>query len=116
MEGVERPEADFDLIEISLDQMEAAVSASEREQAEQARLSAYAFFEFGPEIKLRAFDPALVAEVEGLMWYGARGVDGLAELIAGDRASPTSARPAWSWTRRSTRRGRRPARARARRR
>jgi high-affinity iron transporter len=66
--------------------MQAAVSASERDQAEQARLSAYAFFEFGPEITLRAFDPALVAEVEGLMWYGARGVDGLAELISGDRS------------------------------
>ncbi len=79
-------EADFDLIDISLDQMQAAVSASERDQAEQARLSAYAFFEFGPEITLRAFDPALVAEVEGLMWYGARGVDGLAELISGDRS------------------------------
>ena len=79
-------DADFDLIDISLDQMQAAVSASERDQAEQARLSAYAFFEFGPEIKLRAFDPALVAEVEGLMWYGARGEDGLAELISGDRS------------------------------
>ena len=79
-------EADFDLIDISLDQMEAAVSASERDQAEQSRLSAYAFFEFGPEIKLRAFDPTLVTEVEGLMWYGARGVDGLAELISGDRS------------------------------
>ncbi len=77
-------EADFDLVDISLDQMEAAVSASEYEQAEQARLSAYAFFEFGPEPKLRAFDPQLVQEVEGLVWYGARGVDGLAELIAAD--------------------------------
>jgi high-affinity iron transporter len=77
-------EADFDLVDISLDQMEAAVSASEYEQAEQARLSAYAFFEFGPEPKLRAFDPQLVQEVEGLVWYGARGVDGLGELIAAD--------------------------------
>ena len=32
-------EADFDLIDISLDQMEAAVSAGEKAQAEQARLS-----------------------------------------------------------------------------
>ena len=75
-------EADFDLIDISLDQMESAVSASEPAQAEQARLSTYAFFEFGPEIKLRAFDPQLVAQVEGLVWYGANGEDGLAELIA----------------------------------
>ncbi len=75
-------EADFDLIEISLDQMEAAISASETAQAEQARLTAYAFFEFGPEIKLRAFDPQLVSEVEGLIWYGARDQQGLGELIA----------------------------------
>ena len=33
-------EADFDLIEISLDQMEAAINAGEREQAEQALGSA----------------------------------------------------------------------------
>ena len=78
-------EADYDLIQISLDQMEAAVSAGERDQAEQARLTAYAFFEFGPEIKLSAFDPGLTTEVEGLIWYGARDVDGLAELIANDR-------------------------------
>ena len=75
-------EADFDLVDISLDQMQAAVSAGEPEQAEQARLSAYGFFEFGPEPLLRALDPQLVSEVEGLVWYGARGEDGLAELIA----------------------------------
>jgi len=78
-------EADFDLIQISLDQMEAAVSAGQSRLAEQARLSAYAFFEFGPEIKLSAFDPGLVTEVEGLIWYGARGRPGLAELIADGR-------------------------------
>jgi high-affinity iron transporter len=77
-------EADFDLIAISLDQMEAAVNAGEREQAEQARLSAYAFFEFGPERLLRGLDPQAVSEVEGLVWYGASGEDGLAELIASD--------------------------------
>ncbi len=59
-------EADFDLVDISLDQMEAAVSAGEREQAEQARLSAYAFFEFGPERLLRALDPALDPGDRGL--------------------------------------------------
>ena len=84
-------EADFDLVDISLDQMEAAVSASEYEQAEQARLSAYAFFEFGPEPKLRAFDPQLVQDVEGLVWYGARDTDGLGELIA-DKAAASDIR------------------------
>jgi high-affinity iron transporter len=77
-------DADFDLIEISLDQMEAAAGAGEREQAEQARLTAYAFFEFGPELLLRSLDPRLVADVEGLVWYGARDRDGLAQLIASD--------------------------------
>jgi high-affinity iron transporter len=77
-------DADFDLAAISLDQMEAAINAGEREQAEQARLSAYAFFEFGPERFLNSLDPQLVAEVEGLIWYGARDKQGLAELIAND--------------------------------
>ncbi|MDQ2700421.1 MAG: FTR1 family protein, partial [Actinomycetota bacterium] len=75
-------EADFDLVEISLDQLVAAVGAGQKAQAEQARLSAYAFFEFGPELKLNAFDPQLVAEIEGLFWYGARGVPGLAQQIS----------------------------------
>ncbi len=75
-------DADFDLMAIALDQMQAAASAGELKQAEQARLSAYAFFEFGPELQLRALDPALVAEVEGLVWYGARDQEGLAKLIA----------------------------------
>ena len=77
-------EADFDLVDISLDQMEAAVSAGEREQAEQARLSAYAFFEFGPERLLRALDPQLTQEIEGYIWFGANETPGLAELIADD--------------------------------
>lgn len=77
-------DADYDLVQISLDQMEAALNAGEPETAEQARLTAYAFFEFGPEIKLRAFDPGLATEVEGLMWYGANGENGLAQLIADD--------------------------------
>jgi high-affinity iron transporter len=75
-------ESDLDLVGISLDQMEAAVSAGERGQAEQARLAAYAFFEFGPELQLRALQPSLVNSVEGLVWFGADGHDGLAQLIA----------------------------------
>jgi high-affinity iron transporter len=75
-------EADFDLVEISLGQMIAAANASEKAQAESARLAAYAFFEFGPEPKLRAFDPGLALDVEGLFWYGARDHKGLATLIS----------------------------------
>jgi high-affinity iron transporter len=75
-------ESDYDLIALTLDRMEAAVGAAEYKKAEQARLEAYAFFEFGPERRLKAFDPGLAIEVEGLIWFGARDQEGLAKLIA----------------------------------
>ncbi len=81
-------EVDYDLVEIALDQLVAAAHAGEWDQAEQARLSAYAFFEFGPEPELRAFDPGLVVDIEGLFWYGARDHEGLASLISS--RAPTS--------------------------
>ena len=59
-------ESEFELIDMTLDRMEAAASAGQPREAEQARLEAYAFFEFGPELRLRPFDPQLVADVEGL--------------------------------------------------
>ena len=75
-------ESDYDLIELTLDRMESAVGAGEYDKAEQARLEAYAFFEFGPERRLKAFDPGLALDVEGLVWFGARDRRGLAQLIA----------------------------------
>jgi high-affinity iron transporter len=75
-------QSDFDLIDLTLDRMESAVAAGEYRQAEQARLEAYAFFEFGPELSLRSIAPSVVAEVEALVWFGADGLDGLAKLIA----------------------------------
>ena len=78
-------ESDYDLIALTLDRMEAAAGAGQYRQAEQARLEAYAFFEFGPERRLRSFDPGLALDVEGLIWFGAHGTEGLAKLIA-DRA------------------------------
>ncbi|MGK2954262.1 MAG: FTR1 family iron permease [Solirubrobacterales bacterium] len=77
-------DADYDLVDISLDQMLNAINAGDYEIAEQNRLSAYAFFEFGPEVKLRGFDPGLSVEIEGMFWYGARGFDGLATEIANE--------------------------------
>jgi len=77
-------EADYELVDISLDQLEAAAGAGRYQEAEQARLAAYGFFEFGPELKLRAFDPQLALEIEGLIWYGANGDSGLATLVARD--------------------------------
>jgi high-affinity iron transporter len=75
-------QSDFDLISLTLDRMEAAVSAGQYAQAEQSRLEAYAFFEFGPELSLRSIAPAVVGRVEGLIWFGADGKEGLANLIA----------------------------------
>jgi len=74
-------ESDFDLVDLSLDRMEAAAGAGEWKQAEQARLEAYAFFEFGPELSLRSLAPDIVNRVEGLVWFSADGRDGLAKLI-----------------------------------
>jgi high-affinity iron transporter len=75
-------DSDYDLIALTLDRMEAAVGAGQRRQAEQARLEAYAFFEFGPERRLKSIDPGLATDIEGLIWYGAKGKPGLAELIS----------------------------------
>ena len=51
-------EADFDLVDDHASTRWRRRSApASAEQAEQARLSAYAFFEFGPELQLRALDP-----------------------------------------------------------
>jgi len=77
-------DAEFELVDISLDQLEAAAGAGQYQAAEQARLAAYGFFEFGPELKLRAFDTQLALEIEGLIWYGAGGERGLADLVADD--------------------------------
>jgi high-affinity iron transporter len=78
--------ADFDVIRASLDRVVNAVRAGEYSKAEQARLEAYAFFEFGPEQRLRGLAPSLFARTEGLFWYGADGYPGLAQLIR--RKSP----------------------------
>ena len=58
-------ESDYDLIALTLDRMEAAAGAGQYHQAEQARLEAYSFFEFGPERRLKAFDPGLALESRG---------------------------------------------------
>ena len=73
--------ADFDVIRTSLDQVVGAVVAGEYGKAEQARLEAYAFFEFGPEQRLRGLAPDLFVRTESLFWYGADGFPGLAQLI-----------------------------------
>ena len=95
--------------------MEAAAAAGEWKQAEQARLEAYAFFEFGPELSLRSLAPDVVARVEGLVWFGADGEEGLAKLIAAEAAGARRcASRGWRSTRRCATAPARSARARAR--
>ena len=74
--------------------MEAAVGAGQYRQAEQARLEAYAFFEFGPERRLKSFDPGLALDVEGLIWFGADGHDGPREADRRPRAAARDPRDA----------------------
>ena len=74
--------ADFDVLASVLDQVEAAVASGQYDMAESARLEAYAIFDFGPEPRLQAFAPDMVAEIDGLFWLGNGEYRGLAEAIA----------------------------------
>jgi len=74
--------ADFDVIRASLDRLELAVQSGAYGTAEQARLESYAFFEFGPEQRLRGLASGLFQKVEGYFWYGSDGEQGLAQLVA----------------------------------
>ena len=80
-------DADFDVIASLLDEMERAVAAKQYQQAESARLEAYAIFEVGPEKRLMGFSPRLAQEVEGLFWQGKGDTKGLATLLASNSAS-----------------------------
>lgn len=73
--------ADFDVISVTLDRLQAAAAVGDWKQAESARLEAYGIFELGPEQRLRGLAPSLFQEIEGYFWYGAEGHDGLVQLI-----------------------------------
>jgi high-affinity iron transporter len=73
--------ADFDIIQVALDQMEAAVAAGQYDLAKSARLEAYAILESGPEAKLVVFAPQYKPILENLFWYGQDERKGLAYLL-----------------------------------
>lgn len=52
--------------------------------AENTRVQAYAMFDAGPELRLFAFSPALVEEIDGLFWSGYGDHVGLAEALASE--------------------------------
>ncbi|ULH14987.1 FTR1 family protein [Deinococcus sp. KNUC1210] len=75
---------DLDVIRSQLGNMLAAVGAGNYEQAETARLDAYATLESGPEARIAVFAPDLKLRLENLFWNGDSPA-GLARLIR-DRA------------------------------
>lgn len=79
-------EADFDVVVSLLEQMEAAVAAGQYDQAESARLEAYAIYDAGPEKRLLAFSPSLVKQIEQSFWQGGGETAGLASLISDEAA------------------------------
>jgi high-affinity iron transporter len=74
-------DADFDVIGSVLDQLEAAVVAGKWDQAESARLEAYAICEVGAEKRLLAFAPEFTNRTEQLFWQGTSSTPGLAVAL-----------------------------------
>lgn len=82
-------QADFEVIRSILDQLQTAVAAGQYQQAESARIQAYAIYEAGPEKHLLGFAPNVAQTAEQLFWQGTGGTTGLAILIQ-DKAPAAS--------------------------
>lgn len=78
--------ADFTIIDTLLDELLAAARQGRYEEAERARVEAYAVFESGPELSLVHRAPITSRELEGLFWEGAGGHKGLATLLREEAA------------------------------
>lgn len=76
----------FNVVETLLNEMEQQVARGEYELAESSRIQAYALFDAGPELRLMAFSPDLVARLDGMFWHGYQGQPGLSLAIAQGRA------------------------------
>lgn len=77
----------FNVVETLLNEMEQQVARGEYELAESSRIQAYALFDAGPELRLMAFSPDLVARLDGIFWHGYQGQPGLSLAVA-QRRSP----------------------------
>jgi high-affinity iron transporter len=76
----------FNVVETLLNEMEQQVARGEYDLAESSRIQAYALFDAGPELRLMAFSPDLVARLDGLFWHGFQGQPGLSLAVAQRRA------------------------------
>ncbi len=72
---------DMNVVYSLFGQIEDAVAQSDYEQAEIHRLTAYALYDVGLELRLMALNPPLAAEIEGRFWSGYEGGVGLASVI-----------------------------------
>ena len=77
---VSNSESDLEVIREHFSQLETAVKQGAWEQAETARISAYAILESGVEARIRFFQPQLSSEIEMLFWQGSNPT-GLAKLV-----------------------------------
>ncbi len=74
--------ANIKIVYTLLMQVSEAVSKGDYKQAELSRLEAYGLFDAYIELKLMAFNPALVAKIDGLFWHGYEDETGLATALA----------------------------------
>lgn len=74
--------AAFDTLDELLDDLERAVRQGRYPDAERLRIEAYAVFDTGPELRLIATEPRLIANIEALFWQGDSEHIGLAQGIA----------------------------------
>ena len=77
----------FVTIDTLLNEMEKQVAVGDYELAESTRIQAYALFDAGPELRLMAFSPEMVARLDGHFWAGYAGAPGLAQVIAQERSA-----------------------------
>ena len=72
--------ADMEVIREHLGQIEIAIKQGAYDQAETARVSAYAILESGVEARIKYFQPQLALEIEMLFWNGTNPL-GLEKII-----------------------------------
>jgi high-affinity iron transporter len=75
-------QAAFAKLDELLDDLERAARQGRYADAETLRIQAYAVWDVGPELRLAAREPELMARIEGLFWQGYGDDIGLAQGIA----------------------------------
>lgn len=80
-EWLEERGVDLNMVYSLFTQVEAAVENGDYEQAEMSRLTAYALYDAGLEIRLMAINQPLAIQIENKFWAGESGEPGLSVLL-----------------------------------